>query len=98
MITPEITRSTRVLPLSRLSRKDGMVMELWETSVYARSRGATIFQFTHAPAVRPIASHASTRPERYTAPGRPMSSHPDMSDAPADSAATPGLRLRPPSM
>lgn len=32
------------------------------------------------------------------APGTPSSSQPDMSEAPADSAATPGSSLRPPSM
>jgi len=37
-------------------------------------------------------------PEAYRAPGSPMSSHPDMSEAPADRAATKGLRSRPASM
>ena len=48
--------------------------------------------------VRPMAIHASLSPLRYTAPGRPMSSQPLMSDAPADSAVTKLPRLRPPRM
>ena len=36
-------------------------------------------------------------PERKAAPGRPSISQPDMSEAPAESAATAGLSCRPPS-
>ena len=42
--------------------------------------------------------HSWPKPETYMAPGSPMRSQPDMSDAPAERAATNGCRPRPPSM
>ena len=43
-----------------------------------------------------MAIHASLMPERKTAPGKPINSQPDISEAPADIAVTNGPRLRPP--
>ena len=40
--------------------------------------------------------HASEKPPRKIAPGRPMSSQPDMSEAWAESATTHLFILRPP--
>ena len=48
--------------------------------------------------VRPMAIQAWNRPAAYSAPGRPIISQPDMSEAPADSAATVGESRLPPSM
>jgi hypothetical protein len=44
MTTPDRMRSRRVVSRSRFSKKLGTVIELRETSVYARSLGATSSQ------------------------------------------------------
>lgn len=97
MITAEVTRSAVPLSGKRLARNCGMVSALPIRSVCSRSRGATRIQLASAPTNSPIPIHASTSPAAYSAPGRPSSSQPDMSLAPALSAATAGGRLRPAS-
>ena len=98
IITPAITRIRFEESRSREERKEGTVIELFETSVYVRSRGAVTYQFIQAPMVRPTAIQPSTIPVRYKAPGNPIKSHPDISAAPAESAATSGLSSRPPNL
>ena len=44
----------------------------------------------------PMPIHASEKPPTYTAPGRPISSQPDMSEACAESATTHLFMCRPP--
>ena len=46
---------------------------------------------------RPTAIHEAPIPAAYTAPGSPRNSQPDISLAPADSAASGALSRRPPS-
>ena len=45
-----------------------------------------------------MAIQPSTKPDTYTAPGKPINSQPDISDAPADMAVTKLPSLRPPKM
>ena len=45
-----------------------------------------------------MAIHASLIPETKTAPGNPIKSQPDISEAPADIAVTNGPKLRPPKI
>ena len=72
-------------------------MELFAFSEYLRRRLATNFQFRYVPMAKPIAVHmASDAPVKYATPGKPMSSHPDMSDASAESAVSHGPKPRPP--
>src|SRR5699024_1290482 len=82
---------------NRLSRTAGMVIASPVISEYMLSRGATILQFRQVPMVRPIAIQDSINPEAYSAPGNPIINQPDMSEAPADNAATRGDRSRPAS-
>lgn len=63
MIAPAAIRSTCEWSRSLFSKKLGTVIELFAISVYARSRGATNFQFSQAPTTRPITIHDSNRPE-----------------------------------
>ena len=71
-------------------------MELFATIVYARSGFAIINQFAIVPSPRPTAIHACPVPNAYTEPGSPISSHPLISDACADNAATGPERPLPP--
>ena len=93
----ETTRSATARLGKRLAMNSGIVSALPIRSVCSRRRGATIVQLSTAPTNSPIPIHASTSPLAYSAPGRPSSSQPDMSDAPAESAATPGDSPRPAS-
>ena len=92
-----IVMRTCLLSWKRFEKKSGTVMELFATSEYLRRRFATNFQLRYVPIARPIAVHmASDAPVKYATPGRPMRSHPDMSDASAESAVSHGPSPRPP--
>lgn len=55
MMTLETMRSRRERSRRRFSKKLGTVIELRDTSVHARSRGATMSQLRYAPRVSPTA-------------------------------------------
>ena len=71
-------------------------MELFAFMVYLLRREEIHTQLNVVPRNRPIAIHACPVPMAYTAPGNPIRSHPLMSEACADKAATQPLSPRPP--
>ena len=85
-----------VFAATRRARNCGSVTAPSNRSLSARSRGATKRQLPHAPQIRPTTIHASPAPSANTAPGRPSSSQPLMSEAPAESAATGAGNALPP--
>ena len=93
----EETRS-RILFLSRkrFSKYAGSVNELFALIVYRLNLDEIHTQLNTVPRNRPTAIHACPVPRAYTVPGSPISSHPLISDAWADSAATHPLRPLPP--
>src|SRR5699024_10347941 len=97
MMTADTDLNRRDRSRNRRSKNAGMAITSSVLSEYTRSRGATIFQFSHVPMVRPIAIQDSINPVAYSAPGNPIINQPDMSEAPADNAATRGDRSRPAS-
>ena len=57
----------------------------------------TINQLKYVPINKPIAVQpAPARPVQYASPGKPIKSHPDISDASALNAATQGPKVLPP--
>ena len=90
--------SVSILFLSpyRFEKNSGMVIELL-ISEYKRILFATMRQFKYVPTANPIAVHiGSATPLRYASPGKPISSHDDMSEASALIAVTNGPSFRPP--
>ena len=95
--TAEIVMITLRFSWKRLEKYSGSVMAFPAFSLYLRSLLETISQLIYVPTARPIAVHAASAiPHQYATPGRPMSSHPDISDASALIAVTQGPRLLPP--
>src|SRR5699024_10546999 len=97
MITADTERSNRVRSRKRRSKNAGMVIASSVISEYTSNRGETIYQFRPVPIVKPIANQDSISPVAYRAPGKPIISQPEMSEAPADNGGTRGDKSRPAS-
>ena len=89
-------RATPVRSRKRFEMKSGIVIASPHICEYFLRRWATIFQFRYVPIPSPIPIHASLKPATYIAPGSPIRSQPDMSDAWAESATTHLFILLPP--
>ena len=92
----QITCSALLLVANRLVRYCGSVMESLETLLNFLSLLAQKIQLAAVPIASPIPIQICPNPNASTDPGRPMSSHADMSDACADIAATHGPIVLPP--
>ena len=95
-MTAQMICKARLLVAKRFERYCGSVMESFAASEKQRSRRATKIQFRAVPMARPMPIQIWPKPKARILPGRPISSHADMSDACALIAVTHGPMLRPP--
>ena len=84
------------LTANRLVRYCGSVIASSAALEKVRRRFAQRIQLAAVPKASPIPIHICPNPKAKIDPGRPISSHADISDACADSAVTHGPMDRPP--
>ena len=95
-MTAQMICKVRLFVAKRLDRYCGSVIESFAASEKQRRRRATMIQFAIVPRARPIPIQIWPKPKARIEPGRPISSHADMSDACALIAVTHGPIWRPP--
>lgn len=88
--------SARESTAKRFVRYCGSVMESFAALEKVRRRLAHRIQLAAVPMARPMPIHIWPKPKARIEPGRPISSHADISDACADKAVTQGPMERPP--
>ena len=95
-MTAQIICKNLLFDRKRFVRYCGSVMESFAALEKVRSRLAHRIQLAAVPMARPMPIHIWPKPKARIEPGRPISSHADISDACADKAVTQGPMERPP--